>query len=168
MKNNKLIHHTIILLLVSISFVFRADIIPENSHSVERTVVITNCNDFPDIQLIGCVSGVMPPNNPIYAIEENQQITSGYKFNSLYIFGIKRITLESIGGIDNITEEYMYANTTKVYKILTSGIYYINNSSSLSKDELYYEIVESLEGTFKVELKKRVLTFDDDTKTINY
>lgn len=168
MKNKRTLQNIILVSLIVVSFFLRSDTIPQNSHSVERTVVITNCDDFQDIQMIGYISGVMVPAKSFYTIEENQQLTKGYKFNTLHICGIKKTTLESIGGIENLTEEYIYANTTRLPSILSSGVYYIKNSSSLSKDELFYEIVKNSEDNFNIELRKRVLTFDDDQKTINY
>ena len=39
------------------------DIIPENSHFVEKCVKITNLNDYPDVSLIGYIYGIMPSRN---------------------------------------------------------------------------------------------------------
>lgn len=157
----------VILSNIIVYFVY-SDIIPDNSHSVTRDVVITNCNDFNDIQFIGYITGPLVEETNFYEINENEKLTKGYKFNTLYIFGISKTALNNIGGVENLTEDYVYSKVNPK-QILSSNIYFINDESLLEKDEIFYEIVKYSNDILKVEIKKRILTFQDNkTKTINY
>lgn len=157
----------LITFLFGLAIVFRADIIPENSHRVNRTVIIENCSAFNSIEFIGYVTGPMV-GEKFYIINDNQQLSSGYKHNSLQIFGIKKTVLDSIGGIDNLNKDFVLSKITPLY-IPTSGGYYIDNNSMLSKDDLVYKIVKLSSTTIKAVLKTRTLGFTDGSiKSITY
>ena len=145
--------------------VLKSDIIPENSHQVQRTVQITNCSDFPDIQFVGYITGPMADENDFYLIEDDLLLHKGYKFNSLYVFGIKKNSLTELGGIENLTEDYVLEKVDPG-AILSSATLYIDNSSMLEKDEIYYEMEKISEDVFVAKLKTQISYFSDNTKDI--
>nr|WP_319569507.1 hypothetical protein [uncultured Draconibacterium sp.] len=146
-------------------FVFKSDIIPENSHQVQRTVQITNCSDFSDIQFVGYITGPMADENDFYLIEDDQLLHKGYKFNSLYVFGIKKNRLTELGGVENLTEDYVLEKV-EPGAILSSATLYVDNSSMLEKDEIYYEMEKISEDVFIANLKTQISYFSDNTKDI--
>nr|WP_319999475.1 hypothetical protein [uncultured Draconibacterium sp.] len=146
-------------------FVFKSDIIPENSHQVQRTVQITNCSDFSDIQFVGYITGPMADENDFYLIEDDQLLHKGYKFNSLYVFGIKKNRLAELGGVENLTEDYVLEKV-EPGAILSSATLYVDNSSMLEKDEIYYEMEKISEDVFIANLKTQISYFSDNTKDI--
>nr|WP_321486675.1 hypothetical protein [uncultured Draconibacterium sp.] len=146
-------------------FVFKSDIIPENSHQVQRTVQITNCSDFSDIQFVGYITGPMADENDFYLIEDDQLLHKGYKFNSLYVFGIKKTRLTELGGVENLTEDYVLEKV-EPGAILSSATLYVDNSSMLEKDEIYYEMEKISEDVFIANLKTQISYFSDNTKDI--
>lgn len=82
----------IICTLFSLAFVFLfsstalADIIPPNSHLLNRCVKVVNLNEFPDVVLIGYYTGPMINKYESYQIKNNGCLTKGYKFNSLSVY----------------------------------------------------------------------------------
>jgi hypothetical protein len=151
------------IVLAVLSIPLTSDIISENTHYVSRNVIITNIDNFPDMEFIGYVSGPILPDNPIYIIHQNEPLTKGYKHNDLYIVGIEKSMLESLGGIEKMDEATILSKTSP-NSIPSSGGYYYHDSSILDKDDLYYEIVNS-NNDINAVLKKRILGFKDGTSS---
>lgn len=63
-----------------------ADIIPPNSHPLDRCVKIVNLNEFPNVVLISYVTGPMVQGSEISQVTNNECLSKGYKFNSLKIY----------------------------------------------------------------------------------
>jgi len=82
----------IICALFSLALVFlfsstvSADVIPPNSHSLNRCVKVVNLNEFSDVVLIGHYKGSMVDKYESYQVKNNECLTKGYKFNSLSIY----------------------------------------------------------------------------------
>jgi hypothetical protein len=82
----------LIYTLFSLAFVFffsstvSADVIAPNTHPLDRCVKIVNLDKFPDVALIGYVTGPMVDNSGINQINNNECLTKGYKFNSLKVY----------------------------------------------------------------------------------
>ncbi|MEA3398976.1 MAG: hypothetical protein U9R00_00480, partial [Patescibacteria group bacterium] len=72
-------------LLSGISF---ADVIPDNSHKVDKCVKITNLDQFIYNGLIGSV--IFGDSVKNYIIENNKCLTSGYKFATLKIYSYNK------------------------------------------------------------------------------
>lgn len=83
---------SIIFVLFSIVFAFLssstalADVIPLDSHSLDRCIKFVNLNEFPNVILIGYYTGPMVKEYESYQIKNNKCLTKGYKFNSLSIY----------------------------------------------------------------------------------
>ncbi|WP_297098631.1 hypothetical protein [uncultured Draconibacterium sp.] len=145
--------------------VLKSDIIPENSHQVQRTVQITNCSDFPDIQFVGYITGPMADENDFYLIDDDQSLHKGYKFNSLYVFGIKKSRLTELGGVENLTQDYVLEKVDPG-AILSSETLFISNSSMLEKEEIFYEMEKVTDDVFVAKLKTHISYFSDNSKDV--
>lgn len=146
---------------------FCSDIIPDNSHAVTRTTVISNCSDYPDVAFIAFIKEINGGGATFYEISDDMSLYKGYKFNTLTIFGINRDTLESVGGIDQLTEEYVLSKVTP-QRILCSSTFYVDDRSMYSNDEVYYSI-ENENGKYLARIKKRVVGFSDgSSEVVNY
>lgn len=80
-----------LLFLLTFLFIARiacCDILPENSHFVNKCVKITNIIDYPDISLLGYVTE--PAKIPTYIISSDNCLYKGYKFNDFTIFAVKK------------------------------------------------------------------------------
>ena len=74
------------LIFVGLSFcnnLARADVLPPDSHQLERCVKIENLDKFPDIVLIGYYTGPMIDKYEAYQIKNDECLTKEYKFNKL-------------------------------------------------------------------------------------
>ena len=60
-----------------------ADIIPPDSHYLDRCIKVVNIDEFPDVALIGYSTGA--GMDDMYEIENNKCLPQGYKFNTLSI-----------------------------------------------------------------------------------
>lgn len=165
MKNNTIKKILTLAVVFTICVVFRADVIPENSHRVDRSVIITNCSSFDNLEFIAYITGPMV-DKEFYIVSDNKELYSGYKFNDLQIFGIKKIILDSIGGVDNLDKEYILSKVTPLYFPTSGGYYIYNNYSILNRDDLTYEIAKNSKGQLHAVLKTRKLGFGDGTTQI--
>lgn len=84
----KIFIHTLLLFIFAITFTSTAsaDVIPPNSHSLNRCVKVVNLDEFPNVALIGYYTGPMVNNYETYEIEKNKCLDKGYKFNTLSIY----------------------------------------------------------------------------------
>jgi len=137
-----------------------SDVIPENSHYVDRYVYITNISAFSDIVLIGYITGPAFEKYDVYIVEERESLHKGYKFNRLALFALKKSVLERAGGIEHInftelTEKFPPAD------IIQPGGEYVTNANPLESEYYYYSIQAVTETALTLKLDKRVLTYND-------
>ena len=126
----KLFIYTLFLFIYAITFASTAsaDVIPPNSHSLNRSVKVVNLNEFPNVTLIGYYTGPMVDNYETYEIKNNECLTKGYKFNTLSIYWNKKDK----------------TNTIEPEKILLKDIEsyggYIDENNPLVKEVIEYSI----------------------------
>ena len=84
----KLFTYALFLFIFTIIFIPKvsADVIPPNSHSLNRCVKVVNLDEFSNITLIGYYTGPIVDGYETYEIENNKCLTKGYKFNTLSIY----------------------------------------------------------------------------------
>ena len=85
-----------LLLLVLWPSTLFSDVIPEDSHYVDRYVYITNISHFPDIVLISYITGPVVENYEVYRVKEDIPLDKGYKFNHLGLLALKKSVLERL------------------------------------------------------------------------
>lgn len=158
-----------IILMVTIFVIgLYAVVIPdlEKYHAVERKVMITNIDAYPNTVLLGCREAMIAPALS-YRIEENIPLRS-----HLRLVAINKELLEISGGIENADKELIdktlsdkliaLSNSKKSPVMLTSLIVYVENKYPMKTDDYYYEITETTDNNLTLKLKKRVITFTDD------
>jgi hypothetical protein len=84
----KIINSSLVLVLSVFSFgtVAMADVIPPNSHPVNKCVKFVNLNGFSNVSLIGSYTGPMDRVPVTYQIENGKCLQKGYKFNRLTLY----------------------------------------------------------------------------------
>ncbi len=128
-------------LIIILSHLWRnsyGDIIPPNSHIVNKCVKITNVNDYPDISLLG-VTTCMAFCPQVYVIEPATCLTKGYKLNCLMIYGVRKSYLagKDITSIDWSKD----AHTFKTNVEIDPAGDYADNANSIYSIDQYYKIV---------------------------
>jgi hypothetical protein len=135
MKTYRLYLIIVLNLLCRISY---GDIIPPNSHYVNKCVVITNVNDYPDISLLG-VTSCLAFCPAIYIIEPTTCLDKGYKFNCLMIYGVRNSYLadKDITTIDWSKDKHAFKTNIQINP--AGG--YADNSNAIYSIKQYYRIV---------------------------
>jgi hypothetical protein len=151
------------------SVILVSDIIPDNSHFVSRSIMITNINQMPGIKLISYITGSMPVESDVYIVEENEPLYKGFKWNRLQLFAIKDSLIEAAGGIENIDFKEIAKRITPA-DILDPYKGYVNNKNPLVKEYHYYHIQQDTESHVKLKLYKSVFEYNDgsENKVIYY
>ncbi|MFZ2205303.1 MAG: hypothetical protein WAV23_01815 [Minisyncoccia bacterium] len=166
---------TFIALVPSIS---HADIPPSaGSHVPSLCAKVVNLNSFPDIVLIGFITGPMI-DKEAYQIKNNECFEKGYKFNS---FNIYSTTKDKFNSIDlknlNITEESVNHGSwvgnekyptdliplLKDVEVLNFGSL-VKDSNSLIKGTVEYSISRSSDGKLSLYISKQTSEYNDGTK----
>jgi hypothetical protein len=114
------------------------DIIPPNSHYVNKCVLITNVNEYPDISLLG-VSSCMAFCPAIYVIGPTTCLEKGYKLNCLMIYGVRNSYLagKDITTIDWSKDKHAFKTNIQIDP--SGG--YADNSNVIYSIKQYYRIV---------------------------
>ncbi len=130
-----------------------ADVIPPNSHPLDRCVKIVNLNDFPSVVLIGYVTGPMVQGSEINQIKNNECLSKGYKFNSLKIYWN---TKDKPNSID---QNNLLLDNVEVY----GG--YIDQNNPLVKESIEYSIAGYSGGKLVLYKSKQTSEYNNGTPT---
>lgn len=145
--------------LFSVAFVLlfaspaSADLIPQNSHSLNRCVKIVNLNDFPNVVLISHVTGPTVQGLEINPIKNNECLSKGYKFNSLAIYWN---TKDKPNLID---QNNLLLNNVEVY----GG--YIGQGNPLVKENIEYSIAGYSGGKLVLYKSKQISEYNNGMPT---
>jgi hypothetical protein len=150
----------LVLLLLGWASPLVGDVIPENTHPVERNVYITNLDDFPEIMLVSYVTGPMIQGYEMTVIEQDVPLSKGYKFNQLQLFAIKKAFVDQLGGIDQI-DFAKVAEQMPPADIVDPGPYFVPEDNPVATDSYYYKITEVTETVLTLQLDHRVISFND-------
>ncbi len=147
------------VLLITFSKVCYCDIVPNNSHSVDKCIKIINLSDFPDISLVEYITGPTHNNPNIYLLNPKLCINKGYKFNRLQIFAVKKSylvnkNLDSIKWL--IDENCLHTNIE-----IESYGGYIDNTSLISSIEESYKIVGFTDTSIIIFKCKEIIKFNN-------
>jgi len=133
----KIFFYSLLLLILAILAIpsVSADIIPEDSHYLNRCIKYVNLDSFPDVVLIGYTVGPMIKNYEAYQISNNKCLTKGYKFNTLDVYWTTKTKFDSMN-IDDLNLVDLNLLTENI------GCYggYIMNSSPLIKEDIELSI----------------------------
>lgn len=138
------------------------DMIPGDSHYVERSVYLTNVADFPDVTLIGYITGPMVENYSVYVVQSNVPLDKGYKFNKLRIFALKKSAVEQKGGLAAIDFKRLAAAHPPAEMLDPAG-YYLSNDHALASEAHFYRISQATDATMTLTLDRSIYRFKDGT-----
>lgn len=118
-----------------------ADIIPRNSHLVDRCVKIVNLDKFPNIVLLGCETHSLHQYEP-YLIINNKCLKGSHKLNSLRIYWN---TKDKIDPIFWHTKDKSHSiNPIDPQKLLLDNIEpfggHVDQGNPLIREEIEYSI----------------------------
>jgi hypothetical protein len=141
----------VVFTLMFIISTVEADMIPNDYHAVNRSVIINNLDQYPDLTFIGRVEG--PMTNYSYILTNNVPLAKGYKFNTFYLYAASNSVLEAKGGIDNLNYSLTEAN------IIDPGFYIIKDDSALASDTIIFSVQGLSNQNIILKMKQRKLDF---------
>jgi hypothetical protein len=135
------------------------DVLPDGHHSVFRDVVITNLSEYPELVLIGYITGPVIETYEAYQIEENVPLYVGYKFNQLRLFAMHRSVLDGAGGLDRIDMQKI----AQVFPSIDMMSFYdtVPDSNPLNAERYYYRITAFTDTGVTLALYQRVLSYNN-------
>ncbi len=178
----KLFVQTLFLFVLTIVFTptASADIIPINSHSLDRCVKIVNLDKFPDIYLIGYITGPMVNGHEAYIYKKDACLSMGYKFNQLKILAAKKSYIDSIG-VNNLQVQkvqipgecpdgcYSEEISDKNVFVSDENIHpyggYIDKNNPLIKEDIEYSIAGFNDGKLVLYKSKQISEYNNGTPT---
>lgn len=160
-----------------------ADIPMSNSHLIDKCVEIANLDQFPDMVLVGYVTGpeLGETTNKYNAfqIENNKCLDKGYKFNSLDVYWI---TKDKFNLIDlknlNTKEETINNGSSTGSEIIPVDLSLLskeletdnltfdwvdNSDTSLKKETVDYSISQSSDGIYTFYKSKQTSEYNNGT-----
>ncbi len=146
------------LLFTGILSVGVCDVIPENSHYVEKCARITNISDFENLTLLGYVLFIGTEHEETYIITDDC-LSKGYKFNSLDIFAVSSSYIEGkdIDEIDLPNDDHAYIANLDIEPY--AGYYH--DSIPIDRLEEYYRILGFTDSTVVLHMWKEVFGFNN-------
>ncbi len=176
----------IIITLTILNGIINADMTPKNHYIIDNGTYITNISKYPEYQFLQCIYTPGDIYIGCSKIVDNQLLKRGYKLNSFWVTAIKKSTFEELGGIDDHNSElsqqivrHLVRQVRKKHPSAPLYFYddtnlgqtkdYVDNKYSITSQKYYYEINKVSDSNITLQLKKRVVFFDDDTnKTIDF
>ncbi|NTV23161.1 MAG: hypothetical protein HGA85_02165 [Nanoarchaeota archaeon] len=172
-----------LLLFVGMLFfsqLVNADVMPENSHPLERCIKLVNLDDSPDVVLIGYYTGPMIKSYEAYQIEDNKCLQKGYKFNKLSIYwttkekfgtlDLKNLKLDSekvltsakdMEGNPVYADRFFPAELTRLLENVEPFGGFVDNSDPLVKEEVEYSLAEDSKGDIIIYKSKQTSEYSN-------
>lgn len=161
-----------------------ADVLPENSHPLNRCVKFVNLNNFSDVVLIGYYTGPTIGWGA-YQIENDKCLDKGYKFNTLYIYWTTKEKFHSInlvdlklvskkvawgGGVDdkgNTVYYDIYSPADLILLLDDIDPYggYVNENNPLINETIEYSVAGYSDGKLIVYKSKRSYEYNNGQST---
>jgi hypothetical protein len=132
-----------------------ADILPEGSHFVEYCVKVVNLDQFPDVVLIGYVTGPMVRPYEAYVIKSGECLIRGYKFNKLSIYQttqekFKTMDLEKLN-----LEDLVPLLEVKRY------VDFVDDKDPLKKEIIEYSLAQISDGKLVIYKSKQISSYNN-------
>ncbi len=163
--NKSIIIYIVLLLAIKLF----SDVLPPDSHVVDRSVYITNVSAYPDIYLIGIVKYVGGNIETVYRIQDNLPLHKGYKFNTLDIFAIETSLIDNNISLDSTEVNHIYKNYSPA-EVLDPYGGTVTNDDPLQSEQYFYRIERITYTYIYLKLFKGILKYNDGSpdKTIFY
>ncbi len=158
-----------LLMIVLYPAAILSDVLPEDSHVVDRQVIITNLHEVPDMWLIGYITGPNLDGYELDIVKKNVPLSKGYKFNDYALFALTRDLLVQAGGVDHIDFEAI-AKILKPAEIIDPGDTYVSDENPLEAEFFYYQVTVLSQTRMVLELVQRVQKYNDGSpdRVISY
>jgi len=154
-----------------------ADIIPQDSHSLDMCAKVVNLNEFPGIVLIGYYTGPMIEKYEAYQIKDNDCLTKGYKFNTLSIYSatkdkfnsldLKNLSLKKGAEINHGSWTGEDPATPVDLQIVADSLEtyggYVDEKNPLVKEEIQYSLIKSVDNKFSLQKTKVISEYNNGT-----
>lgn len=151
----------ILLILSALTSNACADVLFPGTRGMERCVKIVNLDEFPEIVLVGHITGpVIQCENP-YVISSDECLTKFYKANDLTIYAIDKDYLEA-KGLENIDLE-TDPNLCYYEVELNPEWDVVNEDDPLIGEEIEYSIAGFLEDRLVIYTSRKVSKHNDGT-----
>lgn len=156
MKTIRLFFTLIFILILRYAY---CDIIPENSHFVDKCTKITNISEYDNLVMLGYIWYIGNYHLDTYEISSSECLTKGYKFNTLRIFAVEAdyIASKDINDIDLPNDKHALETNIKIDPY--AG--YLNDSIPIDKIEEYYKILGFTDGSVVIFKWKEVFGFNN-------
>jgi len=123
-----------------------ADVIMPGTHPLDRCVKITNLDQFPDIVLIGYVTGPMIDNYEIYLIKQGECLTKGYKFNHFSVYAVPKGIIPA-GGVESLAMNETKKASEQFSTSSGDSVYTLEYTFADSQVKLLSDSIEPYGGT---------------------
>ncbi|MEL4304864.1 hypothetical protein [Methanococcoides sp. LMO-2] len=138
-----------------------ADVLFPGTRGMERCVKIVNLDEFPEIVLVGHITGpVIQCENP-YIISSDECLTKFYKANDLTIYAIDKDYLEAKGleNIDLETDPNLYSYEVEINPEWDV----VNEEDPLIREDIEYSIAGFSEDKLIIYISRKVSKYNDGT-----
>jgi hypothetical protein len=161
MKTDKLYLFLVLCLLSKISY---CDVIPSNSHYVNKCIKIINVDDYPGISLLGVIN-CLANGQSTYLIGPTTCLEKGYWHNCFTIYGVKNSYLagKDITKINWCLDK----NAFKTNIQIDPGGGYADNSNSIYSIKQYYRIVGFTDSSVVIYKCKEVDYFENGSIAVS-
>lgn len=135
------------------------DIIPADSHFVNKCVKITNAGEYDNVTMLAYILYVGSSHEDTYEVYPDRCLVKGYKFNTLKLFCISSNYIEGkdIDHIDLPDDDNALETNIEVNPY--AG--YWHNSIPIDEIEEYYEIIGFTDSYVVIHKWKEVFGFND-------
>lgn len=143
------------------------DVIPENTHYVQKCVLITNLDEYPEITLVACGIGTWSKQEYSYLIADSVCLTKGYKFDAITIFAVRNEYLRG----KNTDKLNLTGNKMAIVQNipLEPRGDYISNSNPIFSHNEFYKIVGFTKTNVILFKWKEIIGYNDGTPELtNY
>ncbi|MFH1189034.1 MAG: hypothetical protein V1652_04305 [bacterium] len=162
MKKRFIIYIVYLFIGVCIASCVHADIVPPDSHQLERCVTITNIDDFDNFYIIGHITGPTTNGYENYIFKQNTCLELGYKFNAVKIFAVEKSYADLVGiEVLDVSDMHLYGADDIVNPY--GGL--VDNGDPLVKERIEYAISDISDDTVTLYESKHVSEYNDGTAT---
>jgi hypothetical protein len=148
-----------------------ADVIPPNSHYVQRCIKIAGLEQFPDIALVGAIAGPMITGYERSLIQPDACLSKGYKFNRFYIVWTMRAYLDSVGLADLDLASLLGSRKAAAAALpvgllsdqIDPGSYYVPDDDPLVNEEKVYTLYLDGANAPALYLSQQTSQYNDGT-----
>ncbi len=142
-------------------FTASADVIPPDSHLLSRCVKVVNLQEFPDLILVGYITGPMIKEYEAYQIKNNECLTKGYKFNSLSIYWTTKTKFNAIN-----LKNLQLSDMTLLFENIEVFGGYITNDNPLLKENIEYSIAGFSAEKLVLYISKQTSEYADQNQAV--